>query len=340
MTRSQPPWPGSWWRFDPSVKYSDLTSTMWAARRPKPYDPVFAHVRPPYFPFLLGVLRLGPVGWMRVVYMALVTSLTCLLGWPALLVGVVSYPAWFADDRGNLDHIINAWTALSVCMLWAGFPVLAGCMLGMAVACKGYPAAWGLLWLGHWWGLVAIAVSALMCTLWTMYILGMRETWAGWRQGMKDFGRAVGPCDFGPDYSNAHYCSDPLNALRLLHWWRGKAFPYERWARPYLACATVWALALTGLAWTTPHMYVACLALSLIQCIWPGVCSDYKLTVLGLGFVLAIPLAPWYVLACLVCLWLPKHVWFPRYPFSKGSLSCIINPVVLIALTAALFVVG
>ena len=339
--RPQPPW--HCWQFDPRVRYSDLTASVWAAKRPKPYEPVFLSMRPAYFPWLLAILRRAgtrPVWDMRVMYAMLVACVTMFWGWPALLVSVVSYPAIFSDDRGNLDHVINAGALVAVGLLYAGFPVLGGVLLGMAAATKGYPMAWGLLWWGSWLGLGAVVGTCLACTVGPMLCWGLRETWTNWRQGLKDFSAMTGPCVLGPDYSNAHYCSDPLNAVRLLHWWRGKAFPYQAWARVNLVVVTGWALGLTWLAWTTPHLWVCCLALGLIQCVWPGVCTDYKLTVLGLGFALALSAAaPWGVLACLGVLWLPKHCYFPRYPMSKGSISCLINPVALVVLTVLLWLV-
>lgn len=334
-------WPLNSFLFDPRVRHTDLTLSIYAARRPKPYEPIANDVCTPYFPFVLMLMKLDAVWWLRIVYVALVGALTYCWGWTAAVVFLMSYPALFADDRGSLDHVIAAWSGLSVAVLLTGHPVVAGIMLAAVVAMKGYPAALGLLWWGHWWGMAAMIATTLV-----LFILpamtfegGLRESLAGLRRGNQNFYRFGLLAEKGPPFCTSHYCCDVFSALRLLQWWRGREFNGAKWIGPCIALATVWASGLAWIAWTSPQLWVKLLALGLVQVVWPHVANDYKLMVLAPGIVLWLHAgAPGLLLgACLVLLWAPKHFWFPRPSVTAASVSCVINPVLLMVATVALW---
>jgi hypothetical protein len=225
--------------------------------------------------------------------------------------------------------------------LFAGHPVIGGLMLSASVAMKGYSAALGLLWIGHWWGLGALVISSAALGILPALTFdgGLRVSFAGFRIGQRHFLKAGILADHGPVYSTSHYCCDVFSALRLLQWWRGREFNGERWLKPCVALAAVWSGLLAWIAWTSPHTWVTLLALGLIQVVFPHVANDYKLMALapGIVFWIAAGCPNWLVFTCLLLLWTPKHWWYPRPSFTAGSISCVVSPVLLMMLTGGLW---
>jgi len=341
FTQRRKGWPRNSFLYNPECKYTDLTVSICAARRDKPYEPIIEGLYTPYFPFLIWIFRLGAVGCMRVCYLALVALLTWWWGWAAAVVLLVSYPAMFADNRGNVDHIIGAWSGLSVALLLGGHPMVGALMLACAIAAKGYPAALALLWLGHSWSLTAMAALSASLVLVPARGLGggIRESLAGLRRGNRAFYEWGILARNGPAFCTSHYCCDLFSALRLLHWWRGKDFDAERWFRPCVSIATFWATWLTLIAWSSPHTWVKVMALGMVQVVFPHVANDYKLMALAPGIILwLLAGAPGLLLgACLLLLWVPKAYWYPRPERTWASISCAINPLLTIGATIGLW---
>lgn len=345
-------YPWSTFLFDPRVRFSDLTTAHRLSHRERPYalqDGSALHT--PYFPLYVWAMRLlsgrSLVALYRGTYLALAATFSAMVGlpwWAAVVLMGIGYPVLFADDRGNVDHIVTMLAGIGIALLFQGHPYWGGLLLAIATATKGYSAPFYMLWLlrGEYGSLAVsgAAVAALCLLPGRSFGGGILATVRAHRANLAVFHRVGVLAEMGPVYSTCHYCCDAFSAIRLLSWWRGMDFDAAKFVRPYLAFSTAWAILLAMRAATTDQAWIAVMALGLVQVVWPHVANDYKLTVLIPGIALwLIAGAPGIaVLACIAALWVPKHYWFPSPGSTKASISCAVSPVILAALTGALWI--
>jgi hypothetical protein len=335
------PWPWSTFLYDPRCRFSDLWYPWNWAQKPQPYVHPGVRNVTPYFPLVYWAMsaltkpRLHVVS--RVAYLSICAVLVDAWGWQTLPV-LLGYPVLFSDDRGCLDHVLSAMSAAAVLLLFAGHPVYGAIVLGVTVALKGYTAPLGLLWLlqGQWLGIGAMAATAGLLVLLPARSFqgGAVATVRGMRQGMREFYEDGVLAQSGPLMSTCHYSIDWFNGVRCLFWWRDKEFDAKRWIRPYTVLSTLAALSLVWRASTTDETWVALMALGLVQCIWPHVANDYRLTALipGIAFWMIAGSPGWIVLGCLVVLWIPKSYWFPKPDKTAASIACVVSPLAILGL--------
>ncbi len=142
---------------------------------------------------------------------------------------------------------------------------------------------------------------------------------------------------------SSHYSTDWLNALRILaRWFQVTPFDMTLVVQWYEPLATLWAGVLGLLAlFVLRETWRELLAIVLIMLAYPNVANDYKL------IMLLPPILEWLVSTAkgwrnsvfgvtAVLLMLPKHFYFPRQG-DAASISCIINPVLLLAMSLVLW---
>jgi hypothetical protein len=334
-------WPWSTPLYDPGVRHFDLLLPWTFAASKQPYfHPQHENVTPylPAYYYITGAIyQPRAVTIYRAVYLGLAYALCLTYGWH-LLVVLFGYPVLFANDRGSIDHILGVMVAISVALLLGGHPIYGAIILAAAVALKGFPAPFGLLWLlrGEWIGLAVLAVVTVALVVFPArsFLGGIRETYAGWKRELAAFHRLGVLALKGPMWSTSHYSIDALNAIRLCYWWRDKAFDVAKFLRYYTPVVFTVAAALAWRAATTDQLWVCLMCLGLIPLIVPHVANDYKLAMLVPGIIawLAIGAPGWTVWACLLLLWVPKSYWFPRPELSAASIACVVSPIAVVGL--------
>jgi hypothetical protein len=340
-------YPRNTFLFHQPVRFTDLTNTWHEAARPQPYG---QENTTPYFPLVFWLLKCASreklVTVFRLTYLAVSVSCAVLwsIPWWCTAVVLLAYPALFADDRGNIDHIIGCLSSIAAALLFAGDPIWGAVALGIGIALKGYPAPLGLMWLlqGQWAsiGVMATTSLALVALPSRTFEGGIIKTLRGLRHGLGGFHTMASLAPRGPAFAVSHYCFDCLNAIRLVRFWvTGKWPDVSGWTKPYIAFSTAWAALLTWRAATTDQVWVALLALGMFQAIWPYTANDYRLMALvpGIAAWLAVGAPNPVIWWCLLLLWVPKHYWFPDPKESWGSVSCVVSPVLTLVLTAALW---
>lgn len=359
------PYPFNTFLFTPADRLADFTNTWTQARAPQPYaagGPAVAT----YFPVVyagLKVLSRASRPWASAVY--LLATLGAMAGlaavwvrrerprwagderWrvvPPLVLFVVlgNYPFLFALDRGSIDPIIAALSAAAVLWLMAGRRLAAGALLGVAAAAKGYPLAAGALWLRRrgLLGVVAasVALAALVILPGLLFAGGIPATLRGLAAGL---GRYRALYVFG-DWS-AHYSADGLNGLRValaaLRRPPDMAVLVPLWEK----LALVWAaaLAVDAILFAGP-LWRQALAVVLVMLVFPNVTNDYKLVLLVpvvLAWISSAEDSGWrdrVFAGCAVLLFVPKH-YGPPLAGPDATVSCIVSPLLLAGLTAALW---
>lgn len=368
--------------FTPEDRYNDWHNSVAAAST---LDPYFAPRKAlsVYFPFAYVVFFLGSgYLWAASAALYLAVSIGLLAGavgyaWRRsrraegdhgeadikelallFLAVLLSYPVLFALDRGNLEIWIASMCVFYVAALgtrheWLGFAALS-----LAIALKGYPAAFLVLALARrsYLPTVLCGLAAVALSLVALAIMkgGVVHNVQGWILNLEAFQQlyVLGP-------NSLFASSDPYNGIRSLVWivpdvWRylvpadGAVPSIEAWSaailRPYIAlsfsfavCGVLFALAVPARNWQRV------MAICLVVLLFPNVANDYKLCMLLPG-VLALVLEEdrsgrgWIALALACLLMVPKSYYF----FAGGHIGVtnLINPVLLLALAVVVIADG
>lgn len=228
--------PYSTYLFDPSWRFTDWTDSVTASAARNPY----LGAKSAYFPFAYvlmwmfsGSSILGELAGFALVSMVLValavgafwrlhiapsfedrrTHLALAL---MLAVAVVfSYPLHFAFDRGNIDLWVGPLCLLYVTLLRSRYAWIGSIALGIAIALKGYPAAFCLLALPerkYFHTLLPLALGIGLTVFGFCFFKG------GYTSNLSEFRQGVGK--FRDKYvvfgQSIGYSADPYNAIRTI----------------------------------------------------------------------------------------------------------------------------
>ncbi len=359
--------------FNSTARYTDLLDSCDHARAGRPYAPGQSQAVATYFPapyWLLYRIRTWARRPIELAYLGLTFggALLVVLGhlrttharwrddsrWPTVVlftvgIGVLNYPLLFAVDRGNLDPLGMSLLFGGLAAAKRGHGATGGILVGLAASTKGFPLAAVLLWLrrGRFFPIaIACATTILLVVLpASTFEGGVKPNLVGLSKGIASFHQQYVVGD-----SSAHFSADWLNAIRIIAQSAGVR-PDMNWLVPrYERFALVWAslLAFHGV-FVAQEKWRQSLAVMLIMLVYPSVTGDYKLVFL-LPAILAwissnsVDTVGWrdrlFGLAAAL-LFVPKHFYFLQRPGylvnSDASISCVINPLLVVALTVVLW---
>jgi hypothetical protein len=366
--------------FNPADRYNDWLNSVAAAATLDPYYAPRKAVSA-YFPFAYVVFLIGAgLSWAASSAVFLAVSCGLLAGavafaWsrerpkdPAsghrdagelallLLACLLSYPVLFALDRGNLDVWIGSMCVFYVAALGTRYEGFGFAALSVAIALKGYPAAFLALAVakGRYRSSIFCAMGAVVLTV--LALAGMKggvvHNVHGWLANLGDYRRfyVLGP-------RSLFATSDPYNGIRSLVWivpdaWKvflpaGASMPsvqelsapilraYSVSSLAFALCGAIFVLAAPARHWQRV------MAICLVALLFPNVANDYKLCILLPG-VLALVLEQdqsrrgWIALLLTCLLMIPKSYFF--FIGGRIGVTNLINPVLLIALAACVMV--
>ena len=267
-----------------------------------------------------------------------------------LLVGacLLSYPALFALDRGNIDLWIGLLSTIFVVTQRSRFELIGLIGLSIAIALKGYPIIFLLLPISYhkYRGAAFCSFLALLISTSTLYFM-----WNGFEQNLKEL-----LINFSLYYqayiignASLFASSDPYNATRLIYFWITDA--WEKTYTPgtihqsleavsysvigiYTILSSVFAFITAFFILIVPATrWKKVTAICLIAILFPNVSNDYKLCLLFPGlFLLLLENINFredrttFFIFCLLLI--PKSYFF----IDEKPISMIINPLLLLAL--------
>lgn len=353
------PWPYNTYLFNPVDSFNDLLYSIDAASTRDPYFQSPRGSVSTYFPFTyLVLLPLAQLPSGLAVAAFVTSSLAALMGlvawWsrgadtsaPAsrtlpiagLVFIAVLYPLHFALDRGNFDAWIAPLCLGAVLVIHKQYHWLAACLIAVAAAMKGFPLAFLLLLVldrRYLQVLTAVVLTLGLTVVSAMSLAGgISRTIAGLQFGMGTF-----QAEYVIKNGSLHYSTDLFNLLKLgsksgslYGWWM---YDPAAMLLPYHTVILVIALLVAFFVLLVPtrpwrRVYAICLLIL----VFPDVANDYKLLMLlpGVLFLIDEPgetrLAR-RVLVLTALLLIPKHYVFLR---SDISISCIINPILVLTL--------
>lgn len=359
-------YPWNTFLLDPSDRFNDWYNSVFSAAT---MDPYYKHgvAISTYFPFAYVLLQVGSFFSRRgslLVYLA--SSIGLLMSgivifWRIYLVPKIDdapvkfwsvglfissvafcYPLIFALDRGNIDTWVAGLCLIYVVLLRTQYNLLGFLAIGIAIAIKGYPAAFLLLGMvDKQYRLVlwAIIVSIAL----TFYSLhhfsgGFLYNLHGFRQGLQDF-RNMYVLGAGGIGSSA----DPYNGIRTLLMMFNPAWLSGNIRLVLLQAYDILALFFAGISvyfilFVSVPRWRQVLATCLLAVLFPDVIMHYKLLVLLPGVFMLFTDADnskqlRRSLIYLAILMIPKS-----YLYIKGiSVSGIINPIFLVLLVWNVF---
>jgi hypothetical protein len=350
--------------FNPADRHADLINSWIHSKTPNPYFTKGNPAPVTYFPVVYWLLRLGrnlrnefvvlsyfliAIGAVSAVWSTWICRVSARWSgdsrWPAVVllsfgICMLNYPFLMAIDRGCIDPIAMSLMVGALELARRHKYVSGGLLLGLSASGKGFPLVAGLYWLrrGRFRGaalslLTLVVLEILPCGLYG----GVPDCFRGLRQGLRTFHSS-----YVVGASSAHYSADWLNAYRLIMAWAGAHPDMTRVVHNYMLLTTLWAGALGFFATfvaKSPHR--ESLAVLLIILVFPSVTNDYKLV-----FLLPVILdwfsssltgwRDWTFGAGAALLMVPKHYYFlPN--LGDASISCLVSPLLLVALTAVLW---
>lgn len=359
-------WPRDSFNFAAIDRYADLVKSWNQARAPNPYKNYGGGVEGSYFPLAYVLLRqMSNFSSKSVVLIYIAGSFAAVASvwygwlrsqWPLLeadsrrhmvamltfIVIACNYPMAFAIDRGNIDPLGMALIYWAFELTRKHYRIASGLVIALAGAPKGFPFA-AILHSIRRRHLLAVVVAAVALAL-AVTVPAMAFD-GGIRQSLQALSRNIQ--GFRHIYvlgsGSAHYSSDWLNGFRLVNrWLLGWQFDVSILATVYeyavLSCAAVLAFLAV---FVVRDKWRESLAVILVMLIYPNVTNDYKL------ILLVVPLLHWFAsdargwrstvfAATVALLFVPKHYYFPK-PDDAASISCIINPLLVFGLLAALW---
>lgn len=354
-------WPWNTFLFQPADRYNDWIHSVLLAASGDPYffrgTPTLAN----YFPgayLLFGIAgnwstALGLIFYVGVGVGILMLAIfaMCRLpnpaswhqrnatGAPVVLFLAIggSYPVLFAIDRGNLDLWIAGFCTLFVATQNTRFALAGWAALALAIAAKGYPAAFLLLLVARReFRSMASCVAGVCAVSWIgleTFHGNLAENLAGLRVNLDLFYERYVLGD-----ASLFGSSDPYNAARFAVWLLDPMRPVEAVSAEvltvfapisalYLIISVYFVLAVAAAPWRRV------MATCLIAVLFPSVANDYKLCCLIPG-VLALLMSRVSGRREVIAFWLLILIMIPKsYWFIRGHpISMFINPLLLIGI--------
>jgi len=364
-------WPWNTFLFNPGDRYNDWYNTVAQAASVNPYYSS-NHALATYFPVSYVLLKIA-VGYSSLASISIYFGITIILLILAVCIArimllqkgdsafvctkdvlflavatLISYPAIFALDRGNIDIWIGLLGAIFVLTQRTKFWIIGLLFLSLAISLKGYPAVLLLLLVcdKQYKRMIFCSLLTLIISLCTLYFLwdGFNLNLNGFISNLNSYYRlyVLG--------SNSLFASsDPYNTIRALFYAFAKFWqkiispdyvllPIEVYSASILRWYSLLSLCFAIIAAffvlaTQEARWKKVTALCLIALIFPNVSNDYKLCFLFPGLYLFLTESEGlksekgiFTLFCL--LMVPKS-----YLFIAGKpISMIINPILIICL--------
>lgn len=359
-------YPWNTFLFEPSDRFNDWNNTLYVASTNDPYFSQGKAVSA-YFPFTYWLIKQTAFGnccnglESYFVFSSIFMGTGLLSFWviklsPCLgensytfkylffLVIAIScsYPLIFSIDRGNLDIWIAGLSLIFVATYRHTLCAIGYFSLAIAIAMKGYPAAFLLLALAdkkYYFTFGTIALS-LMLTIFSMIHFdgGFSHNLAGWLAGLKKYNEiyVIGT-------GSIHFSSDPYNGSRLILMAISNFDSTKHSAILFLRLYDF--ISLLFAFYTVVFVLLAktdywrkVVAVCLLGVLFPNVANDYKLLILTPGLLIlfqnqhvgkAVDSSIFYI----TMLMIPKS-----YLFFRGvSISGLINPILLLMLAKSVF---
>lgn len=364
-------WPWNSFLFNPTDRYNDWYNSVAQAASVNPYYSS-NHALATYFPVSYVLLKIavgyGPVTsisiyfLISIILLILVACIARILIWHngdsafqytkdalfLVLATLISYPALFALDRGNIDIWIGLLGAIFVLTQRTKFWIVGLLFLSLAISLKGYPAVLLLLLVSErqYMRMIFCSLLAFLISLITLYFLwdGFDLNLTGFLSNLNSYYRM-----YVLGKSSLFASSDPYNMTRaiffgLANLWQKFISPnyvllpmevysasilkvYSLLSLSFATIAAFFVLAIPEVRWKKVT------ALCLIALLFPNVSNDYKLCFLFPGLYLFLIESEnstsekvTFALFCL--LMVPKS-----YLFIAGKpISMIINPLLITGL--------
>lgn len=359
-------YPWTTFLFNPGDRFNDWHNSIVHAAYFNPYEapePAIAT----YFPFAYVLFKLG-IFETRVhsllVYFSISFGLIFMAAYQAainskkkisdtyfLIAGTaLSYPAIFAFDRGNIDIWIAFLCAIFIINSQSNSTKFGCICLAIAIALKGYPAAFVLVYLREKkWSYAAVCILLVTAlTIIPLYFLwgGFSTNLSGLKKNLELY-KSIYVLGSGSLFAS----SDPFNAVRLifevcqsciqkiiplpgdwvnvnLHLFSSKLLEIYTYFSFILAsiCA-LFALFSSAQEWKRT------LSICIICLIFPAVTNDYKLNIIFPALYLLLEYrdrskSAKIIFALICALLIPKSYYF----IDGRSISMLINPILIIAI--------
>ncbi|MDD4003797.1 MAG: glycosyltransferase family 87 protein [Elusimicrobiaceae bacterium] len=225
------PYPLSTFLFRPDDVLQDLFHHISYAKDLNPYLAKTGIEPSTYFPFVyLPLYPLAHTGkdfmrlcffaalplfaWLNIKYLKRAGLAHVALWRNALVYSGLSYPLLFCMDRGNLEIFVFIAIAAAMFLLEKDKPLTASVFLALAIAAKGYPAIFLLLFIKrrNWnAALLACGISAALTAVpLLLYKGGFMENLAGLWQGIEFVARRYALDSYGYDHNASLF-----NPLRI-----------------------------------------------------------------------------------------------------------------------------
>lgn len=358
--------PWNTYLFRPEYRFSDWTDTLNAAKTLNPYfDYNIERAIPTYFPFTYLLLSWLPIltdPESLYVFFA-ITILLYTAGFilyaqkiaftyksnnfefiqlflSMFLFMLFSYPFQFAVDRGNLDLWIHPLCLIYLALYKSKSHFIGSFALGIAIAFKGYPAAFCLLSMKkkYWKKGLLPFIIALFLSLIALHSLG-----SGFNQNL--FGLKQVLQIFKQKYlignGSMHYFTDPYNMIKLIPYTFPnllEKFEVSSFLSKYIYFSFICASALSLFSLFSHTDYwkkltaICCLIL-----LFPSASNDYKLLCLIPPFLeyMSHPyrnsskIFHGLIRGSFLFLFIPKHYY---YFFNSYSISGYLSPLALLFL--------
>lgn len=355
--------------FESEDRFNDWYNAVASAET---HDPYFRKLRAvaPYFPFAYITLQVGAgISKFASLIVFLVTSLglflsalLCIRNYDIAAGGqtlvrktdlslyflafLISYPVIYTLDRGNLDLIIASFCIFYVATLHTRHAFFGTVAISIAIAMKGYPAAFLLLGIYERryfqvgiCGAISVTLTLLALATFTG---GIIHNFSGFLEGLKAYQQVY---VLGPHSLFAS--SDPYNGIRSL-------FLILKGGRPvlesgsldlsqfssnilpiYSVFITVFALLSTIFVLVSDATrWQRVMAICLVALVFPNVANDYKLCILFPG-ILSLILERDVGVRSRAALALSCLLMIPKSYFFIGGLGItnLINPILLVLLS-------
>ena len=364
-------WPWNTFLFNPSDRFNDWYSTVAQAASANPYYSS-NHALATYFPVTYVLLKFS-VGYSPVVSIFIYFGITIILLFLAACIAritllqssdtaflytkdvlflavstLISYPAIFALDRGNIDIWIGLLGTIFVLTQRTRFWIVGLLFLSLAISLKGYPTVLLLLLVceKQYKRMIFCSLLALTISLPTLYFFwdGFDLNLNGFTNNLNSYYRM-----YMLGSSSLFASCDPYNASRTVFYAVAKIWqkfispdyfvlPIEVYSasilRGYSLLSLSFAIVAAFFVLATKEVrWKKVTALCLVALIFPNVSNDYKLCFLFPGLYLFLTESEGlksekgiFTLFCL--LMVPKS-----YLFIAGKpISMIINPIIILGL--------
>ncbi len=284
-----------------TARFSDYFQLAYLAKVPHPYGDLKSNYPPGYF-LMQWVLNRLPVYGGFLVFMAVSAAL--FVWWAALAVRhlegrrrivvlaalLTAYPVLFVLDRGNSDLIIMALVAAAMVAAAAERPLVAGVLIGVAVALKLFPIVFVLcLWpLRRVRAAVGVAAGFATVTFLGGLTIGVGNPLSAYLHALNQSASMIVRNDVNMSSANGSLLAFAQQIGTVLDPTNGHRAAYDLFSTPVTLLslglaigAVIWVMALRPPLWASTSV-ASCLYVLL-----PPTSFDYRLTILFVPLVIA-----------------------------------------------------